>query len=162
MRADSDPDACDQQIHMPQTMPLLPARVWSERDWTRIRAGYRAQDMDEKWNVHTSGVTAFMHRSWTGNRIYQATFAAVEGGWRISSALVESDPDHYKRTSDEFDRVMLEVVLSSIVLGEPATELRAEFVELTRRSSGRADIPGSVLQHSALGQRTEPTPGPRA
>jgi hypothetical protein len=35
----------------PVPMTLLPARGWSQEQWERIKRGYRARDMDEKWNV---------------------------------------------------------------------------------------------------------------
>jgi len=35
----------------------------------------------------------------------------------------------------------LELVISAIVLGEPARELRAELVALTASASGRIDLP---------------------
>ena len=48
-------------------MPLLPDRVWSDEDWERIEAGYRARDTDEKRNVFTGQDVVFLHRSWTGH-----------------------------------------------------------------------------------------------
>ncbi|MEK8105155.1 hypothetical protein NKG94_08010 [Micromonospora sp. M12] len=98
---------------------------------------------------------AFLHRSWTGNGIFEASFSPVAGGgWRISAATVESDPSRHRRSSEQYDRVMLELVLSSIVLGEPAADLRAELVALTSQASGRTDLPPGVVEHSALGLRS--------
>jgi hypothetical protein len=65
--------------------------------------------------------------------------------------VVERDPDGYRGTDEEFDSVMLELVLSAIVLGEPAAHLREQFVALTRRKPGAAN----AVQHSALGQRPQ-------
>jgi hypothetical protein len=67
---------------------------------------------------------------------------------------VESDPSRYHRSSDQYDRVMLELVLSAIVLGEPAVDLRAELVALTSQASGPADVPAGAIKHSALGLRS--------
>ena len=144
-----------QPVSAPQPMPQLPRRIWSDEDWTRIQLGYASGDMDEKWDVFTEGEVVFLHRSWTGNGIFAATFAPVDGGgWQIDSAVVERDAERYAGTDDAYDCVVLELVISTIVLGEPATDLRAKLVELTRRKSGSTDAPAGLIQHSALGLRS--------
>ncbi|MER5281616.1 hypothetical protein ABT025_38790 [Streptomyces sp. NPDC002809] len=139
-------------------MPELPQRIWSDEDWKRIQLGYASRDMDEKWDVFTEGDVVFLHRSWTGNGTFAATFAPVGGGggggWRIGSAVVERDADRYRGTDDAYDCVMLELVISAIVLGEPATDLRSKLVELVRRESG-SDAQAGLIQHSALGLRSD-------
>ncbi|MFF3879087.1 hypothetical protein [Streptomyces sp. NPDC001978] len=137
-------------------MPQLPHRIWSDEDWERIQRGYASRDMDEKWDVFTEGEVVFLHRSWTGNGVFAATFAPVDGGgWRIARAVVERDPERYRGTDDDYDCLMLELVISAIVLGEPASDLRSKLVELTRRKSGSADAPAGFIQHSALGLRSD-------
>ncbi len=43
--------------------------------------GYRARGMDEKWDVFVENHVAFLHRSWTGNGVFEATFSpAGEAG----------------------------------------------------------------------------------
>ncbi|MER5883757.1 hypothetical protein ABT160_08000 [Streptomyces sp. NPDC001941] len=138
----------------PRPMERLPERIWSDADWERIRRGYAARDMDEKWHVITEEHVVHLHRSWTGKGIYTADFAPVEDGWRIVSAVaqrrrVPADTD------DAYDRVMLELVMSSIVLGEPAADLRSALVELTRENSGSDDVAGGVVLHSSLGLRSD-------
>jgi hypothetical protein len=84
--------------------------------------------------VFVEGSVAHMDRSWTGFEIFEATFSAVVGGWRISAAVVETDPSRYHHRSERFARVMLELVIGNILLGEPAADLRAELVTLMRRT----------------------------
>ena len=69
--------------------------------------------------------------------------------------MVERDRGRYRGEDDEYDCLMLELVLSTIVLGEPAQDLRTKLVELTRRRSGNADAPAGPVQHSALGLRSD-------
>nr|WP_223243870.1 hypothetical protein [Streptomyces sp. CBMA156] len=130
-------------------MPLLPDRVWSDADWERIQLGYCARDMDEKWIVFTEGNVVFLHRSWTGHGIFQATFAPADGGGRrITAAVVERNRKRY-RGDDEYNRLMLEWLISGIVLGEPAQELKTEMGELMRKApEGRR-----VSQLLSLGRR---------
>ncbi|MET9852146.1 hypothetical protein ABZY57_04220 [Streptomyces sp. NPDC006450] len=133
----------------------LPQRIWSNKDWERIERGYAAGDMDEKWDVFTEGEVVFLHRSWTGYGVFAATFEPVYGGGcRIASAVVERDSERYGGTDDAYDCVTLELVITAIVLGEPAPELRSRLVELIRRRSHSADAPAGVIQHSALGLRS--------
>ncbi|MEU8138517.1 hypothetical protein [Streptodolium elevatio] len=98
----------------------------------------------------------FLHRSWTRRGIYEATFAPDDGGgWRIVGAVVERDPGRYGNTDDECDRVMLELALGTIVLGESAPEPGERLTELVRRASG-SDVSAGAIRLSALGLRSDP------
>ncbi|MFD0000542.1 hypothetical protein [Nocardia sp. NPDC127526] len=115
-------------IVTPESLSQLPDRVWTVSEWDRVRRGYRSRSMDEKWNIFTEGDIVFMHRSWTGYGIYEVSFSPLAaGGRKITSAVVETDPQRYRRMTDDYDRVMIELIISGIVLGEPALELRAAF-----------------------------------
>ncbi|MFJ4902558.1 hypothetical protein [Streptomyces sp. NPDC088727] len=145
-----------QPISTAGPVSTLPDRVWTEEDWERIRRGYRARDMDQKWNVFAEGDVLFMHRSWTGRGIYEVSFAPVAGGGRkIVSAVVETDPERYRRTDDAYDCLMMEMIISAIVLGEPATELRSRFGELNAGKSSRNNLPTGPAEHGALGPRSD-------
>ncbi|MGW2081919.1 hypothetical protein ACWCOW_34225 [Streptomyces sp. NPDC001939] len=144
-----------QPINTPRPVPQLPGRVWTDEDWDRIRHGYSARGMDEKWNVFLEGDVLFMHRSWTGHGVYEASFAPVTGGGRrIASAVVEADEERYRSMGDEYDRLMLELIVCVIVLGEPAADLRAGLGKLAARVSGRSDLPPGLVEHSVLGLRS--------
>jgi hypothetical protein len=93
--------------------------------------------MDEKWDVFAEGDVVFLHRGWTGHGIFAATFAPVDGGGRrIADAVVERDRDRYRRADDAYDCLLLELVLSTIVLEEPAADLRARLAGLTESRGG--------------------------
>ncbi|MBL7255751.1 hypothetical protein [Paractinoplanes lichenicola] len=138
-------------IEAPVSLAELPRRVWTEDEWRRIARGYTARDMDEKWDVAVEGAVAHLHRSWTGNRIFEVTFEPVAGGRRISAVTVESDPSRYRRSGDRYDCVLIEVVISYLLLGEDAAELRAEL-------AGAAERPELIL-HRDIGLRGEPRDG---
>ncbi|MGW2291359.1 hypothetical protein [Streptomyces phaeochromogenes] len=142
-------------ISTPRPVSQLPDRVWTDEDWDRILRGYRARDMDEKWNVFVEGDVLFLHRSWTGRGVYEVSFAPAAGsGRRIASAVVEADGKRYRSMGDEYGCLMMELIISAIVLGEPAVELRAGLVELAARASGKSDLPSGAVQHSVLGLRS--------
>jgi hypothetical protein len=159
-------------------MKLLPTRVWTREQWERIERGYEAQDMDEKWDVFVENHVAFVHRSWTGRGVFEAAFSPVDGGWQVSAAVTESQgvrslilsgrrwltyfgrgiksgSEHAGNLSAQRDRVLLELVLSAIVLGEPAVGLRAELVRLFMPHDGPAPPEGLIERH-LLGQRSHP------
>ncbi|MDW4903909.1 hypothetical protein RB628_00755 [Streptomyces sp. ADMS] len=110
--------------------------------------------MDEKWNVFVEADVVYMHRSWTGHGIYEVSLAPVAGGRRITSAVVEADGERVRRMGDEYDCLMMELIISAIVLAEPAADLRAGLVELTARASVKSDLPAGAVEHSALGLRS--------
>ena len=49
---------------------------------------------------------------------------------------------------------MVELVLCAIVLGERAVDLRAELVLLTSQEAGCTDLPAGLIEHGALGLRS--------
>ena len=137
----------------PVPMTLLPARVWSQEQWERIKRGYRARDMDEKWDVFVENHVAFLHRSWTGNGVFEASFSPAGDGWHIAAAQTSSE--RARTVSAELNRVLLELVLSTILLGEPAAGLRAELVRLSS-PPGRPAPPEAAIGYSILGLRSDP------
>jgi hypothetical protein len=100
--------------------------------------------MDEKCDVFTENHVAFLHRSWIGNGVFEAAFSPAGGSWRISAAAVGSS--RACTVSAERSRVLLELVLSAIVLGEPAAGLRAELVRLCSAQDGPPPPPGVIEQ----------------
>lgn len=138
-------------IVAPVPMTLLPARVWTQEQWERIKLGYRARGMDEKWNVFVEDHVAFLHRSWTGRGVFEASFSPINGGWHVPAAVAESE--RVRNISAQLNRVLLELVLSAIVLGEPAADLRAELVKLAMPHD-RPPPPEGLIEHSILGLRS--------
>ncbi|MGW2628871.1 hypothetical protein ACWC2K_06010 [Streptomyces chattanoogensis] len=138
---------------VPRPMPKVPDRVWSESEWQRIQLGYRAGSMDEKWNIYAEDDRLFLHRSWTGFLAYEAAFTKVDGGGRrITSALVESDPERYHSASADYDCITLELVISTILLAESAEDLRMRMAAALHADTG--STAAAAAQHSILGVRT--------
>lgn len=128
-------------IQEPRVLPVVPDCVWSDEEWSRIQRGYRARSMDERWHVFAEGDLLFLHRSWLGDGKYEVTFEAVEGGRRINEIRVESGPRSFPGGPDEAKCVLLEVLIRSILLGDPVKDLRERLQALRRRGDVR---PGPV------------------
>jgi hypothetical protein len=119
---------------------MLPERVWTEEEWQRIREGHLAGGAADKWNVFVEGDRLYAHRSWSGRGIYEAGFEpAPGGGWRITDALVESDPELHPLGAEARDSTMLQIIVSSVVLGIRDPGLWARW----RDNSGFADAAGA-------------------
>jgi len=89
-------------IVAPMSMTLLPTRVWTQEQWDRIKRGYRARGMDEKWDVYVEGHVAFLHRSWTGRGVFEASvrrrMRVVRFSARLPTAQVDRLPVHQAAT----------------------------------------------------------------
>ncbi|MGQ4464639.1 hypothetical protein ACN6LC_003739 [Streptomyces violaceoruber] len=133
-------------------MRVVPDRIFSGDEWALISAGHVPKGSGEKWNAYVEGGVLHLHRSQTGYEIYSAIFGPTEGGqWKIDRALIESDGSRYLPQTDEYDCLVLELVISSILLKESADELRSVLTRLTREAAGVPDMPSGVVQYSILG-----------
>ena len=106
---------------MPEAIPA-PARVWIEEEMGQVRLGYIPSIMDEKWFLFMEGNRLFAHRSWTGLGVYEATFAPVDGGYVIESAVVTGNRSEYERSSDQDESQILEVLIAGHLLGQSLSE----------------------------------------
>ncbi len=87
-----------------------------------IRGGYIPHMMEEKWFIFMEGNRLFAHRSWTGLGVYEATFNPTDGGYVIESAVVTGDRSEYKRSSDQDEPLILEVLIAGHLLGQSLSE----------------------------------------
>ncbi|WP_063838316.1 ADP-ribosylglycohydrolase family protein [Saccharothrix sp. ST-888] len=100
----------------------IPDLTWTAGQWQRVQHGVRAASMDEKWNAYLDDGRLFLHRSWTGTCVFEVTVQPTADGGHPVRAWVESDPDRYRRGSDEAESAMLEVLLRSFFAAGAAQE----------------------------------------
>ena len=108
-------------LTIPESIPP-PARIWVSEEMDHIREGYIPAIMDEKWFIFMEGDRLFAHRSWTGLGVYEATFAPVDGGYVIESAIVTGNRSEYKRSSDQDESQILEALIAGHLLGQSLSE----------------------------------------
>jgi hypothetical protein len=90
----------DESIHRrkrPRLTPIIAPRAlppaqgnWNDEQWARLQTGMYPGGMDYRWTSYLIGHRLFLHRSWTGQGIFEAEFAPANNGWQVSTALVES------------------------------------------------------------------------
>ena len=105
----------------PESIPP-PTRIWTSEEMDHIREGYVPEIMDEKWFIFMERNRLFAHRSWTGLGVYEATFTPVDGGYVIESAIVTGNRSEYKRSSDQDESQILEVLIAGHLLGQSLSE----------------------------------------
>ena len=90
----------------------------SQSEMRRIALGYQPV-FDDRWLAFMEDDRLFLHRSWTGHGIYEATFAATEKGFVMISACVEGDPARYQPDLDLLEECDFLREMIMYVTGEP-------------------------------------------
>jgi len=72
----------------------------NETNYARIKHGLLPAGMEDKWFAYFDDGRIHFHRSWTGNKIYEAAIIKSDTGYLISEIIVERDPDNYKCVDD--------------------------------------------------------------
>ena len=109
---------------------------------------------DDRWLWYMEGNCLFLHLSRTGLGIYEVSFSATDGGFVITSALVECDRERYGRGSDFEEReelcalifLVLDVPTMNVppVLAPRKPELSAAIGDITLSSVGAIVNPASA------------------
>jgi len=102
------------RLESPVAIPP-PKREWSQSEWERIEAGHVAQEMEDKWNGYVDTDRLYLHRSWTGDRVYEAQFQSDGSVRRIIDA-VGTKYDRRPAMRPEADSLQLEVVIETVFL----------------------------------------------
>jgi len=77
-------------------------------------------DMDDKWHAFVEDDRLFLHRSWTGDGVYEAQFTRSNDGWSITELLVEGErnTDRYVRGSDAYEAVAVGAIIDGVLFGK--------------------------------------------
>jgi hypothetical protein len=102
-------------VPQPQSIPP-PSKRWTQAEWTQIKQGFVPAAMEDKWFAFVEDDRLYLHRSWTGFGVYEAQFASEDRGWAIAEALVAGDHDTYRRGSDAYESLQLELLIDAGLL----------------------------------------------
>lgn len=114
--------------------PVLLARTFDAAQTARIEAGVLPREMEDKWFVFEEEGRVFLHRSWTGNAIYEIALEPAGNGRRIAEAWVTADRGVYAREGHDDEARALSRILDMVVLGgELDSPARFEAAPLKER-----------------------------
>lgn len=98
----------------PDLTPILrpalippPPMFLSQQEMQTVGRGYTSPGWDDRWLWYMEDHRLFLHRIGTGLCIYEVWFTATDGGYAITSAVVECERERYGRGSDLEEREQL-------------------------------------------------------
>lgn len=108
-------------LEMPeQNTTISLGLLYNEKQLFHIKRGVIPREMEDKWFVYWKDDRLFFHRSWTGFCIYIVYFEGDKIGAKAAVAKVNRDPDQYNCTDDQYDRRMVQYLISVLLLRRPA------------------------------------------
>ena len=126
----------------------------SQKEMRTIGRGYAHMGWDDRWLWYMEDNRLFLHRIGTGLGIYEVSFTATDGGFAITSAIVECERERYGRGSDLEEREQLcALVLLALdaptlnvppILAPRRPELAASIGDITNLSIGAIINPASA------------------
>ncbi len=93
-------------------------RAFTEQEYERIRLGFIPERMEDKWFMFTEEDTLYVHRSWTGDCIYQLTFIKEGINYFAGEAFVNRDETQYSGGGDTYDEKLLMFLIDHLLLRE--------------------------------------------
>ena len=99
-----------------QRSQLSLQRAFTEQEYERISLGFIPDSMEDKWFMFTEGGTLYIHRSWTGNCIYQLTLIKQGTGYVIGEAFANRDQSQYSGSYDSYDEKLSMFLIDHLLL----------------------------------------------
>ncbi|MDX1495711.1 MAG: hypothetical protein R3253_16700 [Longimicrobiales bacterium] len=118
---------------------------FTEEEVRRLRLGLVPQEMEEKWFVYCEDDTLYFHRSWTGYCLYTLRVEPSGDGWLAAEARVATNPEQYRRSTDDYECAMLRVLVRDLLLDQP--------MPFPRRHDDPRDLPDVLVQHHLVGRK---------
>lgn len=73
---------------------------FSQKEYSEIKKGFHAEEMEDKWNLNFDENKLFCNRSWTGFLIYVVYFKEHDGKFYISKVSINRNKDEYTAIDD--------------------------------------------------------------
>jgi hypothetical protein len=101
-----------------QRSQLSLERAFTEQEYERICVGFIPERMEDKWFMFAEEDTLYIHRSWTGNCIYQLTLIKQGTSHIVAEAFVNRDQGQYSGSDDHYDENMLMFLIDHLLLNK--------------------------------------------
>lgn len=98
---------------MPQSFEIFDLS-WelSQKQLEKLKNGFIAEDMDQKWDIYFDQGKLYLHRSWTGSCIYIADILEQnDGRGLITTVKVNRDKEQYNFSSVEVDKNLIQKII---------------------------------------------------
>jgi hypothetical protein len=123
--------------------PLVYQARFTQDEYAIIRRGLVPEEMEDKWFVFWEASSLFFHRSWTGHCVYQVELRPSEDGCEVAQAAVSTDPEHYRRSSDQYEAALLDFLIRGLLLHQS--------VEFPMPPDISVSAPRGLYQHHIAG-----------
>jgi hypothetical protein len=101
---------------MPEAkQPLHVEKIYSAVAYSGIARGMIPAEMEDKWFMFLEDDWLYLHRSWSGNLIYQVRFEPTSDEYRIAEVWVNRDPSQYTETNEEYEAALLLTLIDWLV-----------------------------------------------
>ena len=90
---------------------------FGEKEYARIRLGLRPEEMEDKWFAYCDSGRIHFHRSWTGNKVYEAEISRANHEYTISEVIVERDVEIYSNEDDNGEIRLFRFLVGRGLLG---------------------------------------------
>jgi hypothetical protein len=95
-------------------------RHFSADEYGRLAQGLVPESQDDRWFVYVDdGHVVHIHRSWSGDCIYEVELTPSGSGYDIAHAWANRDPEQTK-TASGVDKMLLAGLLDQLALGARA------------------------------------------
>ncbi len=104
---------------MAQTQPLDYSRLLTAPELANVREGHLPGDMDDKWFCVVEGNQLYLHRSWTGNEMFQAELRPnPNGGAELTNLVRNTNRTEFNMddaaATDLFDRLLTRLATNTL------------------------------------------------
>ena len=93
--------------------------LFSEDEFTKIRNGFLAMEMEDKWNIVYNNEKLYFIRSWTGHVIYIAHFINKENLHQLYQIDINRNSSEYKSADNIYEIQFLLYLVKRLLLQYP-------------------------------------------
>jgi hypothetical protein len=100
-----------------QREQLRLSQHFSAEEYERLAQGSIPESQDDRWFVYVDDDhVVHLHRSWSGDCVYEVELSPAGDGYDVVAAWVNRDPEQ-TNTDPELDRVLLPGLLEGLARG---------------------------------------------